>query len=68
VTLDDTVPTPPLENKVEAEAAYKIAANLVVHGYVSEAILGSKGVISDIDVQVALGQASADGHVFAPFT
>lgn len=68
LTMDDSVTTPPLESKVDVEAAYKITANLVVHGYVSEAILGSQGVISDIDVQLALGQVVEEGHVFAPFT
>lgn len=66
VTLDESVSTPMLENKVEQESSYKITANLVVHGWMSEPILGSQGTISEIDVQVALGSAG-DGFVFEPF-
>jgi hypothetical protein len=69
VTMDDTVSTPPLENKVETEAVYKIVSNLVVHGYASEPILGSQGVISEVDLQLALSLANgtAEGYVFEPF-
>lgn len=66
VTLDESVSTPPLENKVEQEAAYKVTANLVVHGWMSESILGSQGVINVLDVQLAL--AAQEGYVFVPFT
>lgn len=65
VTLDDTVPTPPLENKVETETAYKITANLVVHGWTSEPVLGSQGVIDTIDFQEMFGEAA--GYNFVPF-
>lgn len=65
LSLDETVNTPPLENKVDTEAVYKVTSSLVVHGYVSEPILGSKGIISEIDLETVLG--SLDGTVFAPF-
>lgn len=65
VTLDESVPTPPLENKVEAEAVYKITGNIVVHGYTSEPILGSQGRVSEVDLQMAFG--SAQGYDFVPF-
>jgi hypothetical protein len=65
VTLDESVSTPPLENRVENEAVYKITSNLVVHGYTSEPILGSQGRVSDIDLQMLFG--SAQGYDFVPF-
>jgi hypothetical protein len=65
VTLDESVPTPPLENKVETEAVYKIVSNMVVHGWSSEPILGSMGRINEIDLQMAFG--SAQGYDFVPF-
>ena len=65
VTLDDSVPTPPLENKVETETAYKITANIIVHGWTSESILGTQGVIGEIDVQEIFG--AAQGYSFVPF-
>lgn len=65
VTLDESVPTPPLENKVETEAVYKIVSNLVVHGWSSEPIVGSTGRVNEIDLQMAFG--SAQGYDFVPF-
>jgi len=65
ITMDDNVPTPPLENKVEQESVYKITSNLVVHGWTSEPILGSHGVISEIDLQEVFGPAQ--GFTFVPF-
>lgn len=65
VTMDDTVPTPPLENKVETETTYKITSNLVVHGWMSEPILGSQGVVEEIDLETLFG--AANGYNFVPF-
>lgn len=65
ITMDDTVPTPPLENRVEAETCYKITSNLVVHGWVSESELGSQGVIGEIELETAFG--TEQGFTFVPF-
>lgn len=65
VTIDDTVSTPPLENKVESETTYKIVGNIVVHGWMSEPILGSQGVVGEIDLETMFG--SANGYNFVPF-
>lgn len=65
VTMDDNVPTPPQENRTDSEAVYKIVTNLTVHGYTSEPILGSQGVIQEIDLSTLFGPNS--NHVFVPF-
>jgi hypothetical protein len=68
VTMDDTVPTPPLENRAEQEASYKIVSSLTVHGWTSEPVLGSQGIISDLDVSLAVATDGAiEGYVFEPF-
>jgi hypothetical protein len=65
VTMDDTVPTPPLENKVENDSHYKVTTNLVVHGWVSEPQLGSQGVIEEIELETMFG--ADQGFTFVPF-
>jgi hypothetical protein len=65
MTMDDTVPTPPLENKLETEAVYKIVSSIVVHGWSSEPVLGSQGIIQTIDLQTAFG--TKEGYDFVPF-
>lgn len=69
LTPSDTVATPPLENKVETETAYKVTTSMVVHGYVSEPVLGTQGIIQTlvIDEVVANPDGSVDGYQFIPF-
>lgn len=69
VTLGDAVPIPPLENKVEVESAYKITTSLTVHGYVSESVLGSQGIVNTlaVDEVMANSDGSIPGHQFIPF-
>ncbi len=65
ITMDDQVTIPSLESKVDQEAVYKITANLVVHGYTSEPILGSMGIINEIDISETYGPAQ--GYTYAAF-
>lgn len=65
VTMDDTVPTPPLDNKLDTETCYKIVSNLTVHGWVSESNLGSQGVVEDVELEMAFG--AEQGFTFVPF-
>jgi hypothetical protein len=69
LTLADQVTLPSLENKVETETAYKVTATLTVHGYVSEPILGSQGIINELEVDVALAGAQGEDDTvqFFPF-
>lgn len=68
VTMDDSVPTPPLENRAEQEAAYKIVSSLTVKGWMSEPVLGSQGVINEIQAEMAVAaDGSVEGYVFEPF-
>jgi hypothetical protein len=65
ITMDDTVPTPPLENKLETETCYKITSNLVVHGWVSEPELGTQGVVQEFELETLFG--AQQGYTFVPF-
>lgn len=68
VTMDESVPTPPLDNRAEQEAAYKIVSSLTVKGWMSEPVLGSQGVINDIQAEMAVASdGSVEGYVFEPF-
>lgn len=65
ITMDDSVPTPPLENKVDTETSYKIVSTLTVHGWASEPNLGSQGVVEEIDLETSFG--AEQGYTFVPF-
>jgi len=69
-TLGDTVTVPTLENKVEAETAYKSTVNLTVHGYLSEPELGTQGVVQDVRLNEFIVDAdgSVPGSQFFAFT
>lgn len=69
VTMSDSVPIPPLENKVEQESAYKITTTLTVHGWISEPSLGTEGIVNTLVVDEVLtnSDGSVDGYQFIPF-
>lgn len=69
LTLNESVSTPPLENKTETEAAYKVSSSLTLHGYVSEAELATQGRINTLEVNQVLANAdgSVEGYHFIPF-
>lgn len=69
MTLNDNVPTPPLENKVESETAYKVTTSMVVHGFVSESDLGTQGIVQSVEVNGAImnTDGSLPGSQFTPF-
>ncbi len=61
LTMGDAITVPLLDNKVEAETAYKVTANLTVHGYVSEPELSTQGVLQEVVVNGVL--MNPDGSV-----
>lgn len=61
VTLNDTPAIPLRDNVVETESIYKVVSTLTVHGYISEPITGTVGVIQDLQIN---GQSlNLDGSV-----
>lgn len=71
-TLNSSTSTPLRESVLDAESTYKIVNTITLHGYISEPVLGSIGVIQDIDVNgVSVTAASSglpvDGFQFIPF-
>ena len=50
VTVTDSPSIPPRENVTENDSSYKITANVTIHGYVSEPLLGTVGIIQDVVV------------------
>lgn len=69
MTLNESVSTPPLENKTETETAYKVTSSLTLHGYVSEAQLATQGRITSLEVDQVLtnGGGVVSGYQFIPF-
>lgn len=64
LTLADSVPTPPMENKTENESVYKIVSTCTVHGWISEATLQTQGVVNTIELQTTIAGVGAQ---FFPF-
>lgn len=57
-TLSDTPTVTPRESTMDSEPAYKVTSSIVVHGYVSEPMTGTQGVITEFDVQTMLGEGA----------
>jgi hypothetical protein len=50
VDMDENIPIPIRENITEAETSLEIVCNCVIHGYISEPILGEKGRVNQFNV------------------
>jgi hypothetical protein len=50
VSIDEGVTIPSRENITENETSMEITVNAVVHGYISEPVLGEKGKIGKFNV------------------
>lgn len=70
LTLGDTPQVPLRENAVENETVYKVTAAATIHGYVSEATLGTQGIITalEIDGRLVNADGSLPGAQFFSFT
>jgi hypothetical protein len=69
VTMSESLTLPPRENSVEQETVYKTVTTATIHGYISEASLGTKGVIQQLDVEelVLNPDGSVPGYQFFSF-
>lgn len=69
VTMSESVPITPLENKVETESAYKITTTLTIHGWLSEPALGTEGIVTNliVDEVMANSDGSIPNYQFIPF-
>lgn len=65
-TLNEAPVIPEKENSLEGEAPYKVSATLVVHGYVSEAMVSRVGVINDLVVDTVI-KDTVESSQFIPF-
>jgi hypothetical protein len=48
--MNEQVNIPQLDNKVETETAYKTTATLTMRGYISEPVLGTIGIVENLQV------------------
>lgn len=64
LTLSEQVQTPQGENKVEAESKYLVTSTLTVHGYTSEEMLATQGVVTTVEMHMAVAGVGAQ---FFPF-
>ncbi len=70
LTLGDTPQVPQRENAVENETVYKVTSTATIHGYTSEASLGTQGIITalEIDGRLVNADGSLPGAQFFSFT
>jgi len=56
--MNESVPTPTMENKTETTAEYECQATLTLHGFISEPILGSTGIVNQVSIDEVLGTSA----------
>ena len=67
VTLSESVPFSPRENAPDAETAYSVLTNATIHGYMSEPVMGTQGIVSQVALQELLEAEGLSGGTFIPF-
>lgn len=65
VVLNDTISVPTRENPAEQESVYQVVANATIKGYISEAVLGSRQRV--LQVETTTKVAAGVGAQFFPF-
>ena len=66
-TLSDSVTIPQRENPTDAESVYQIVSTATVHGYVSEPMLATRGIVNQIQLTDVHPTAGISGAQFFPF-
>lgn len=68
VTLSDSVPFTPRENAPDSETAYQVVTSATIHGYISEPVTGTVGIVQQVALQELLEAEGLSGGQFFPFT
>jgi len=67
VTLDKSVVTPSRENITEAETSFPVTTRAIIHGYVSEPVPGSKGLVTQFNVNASIGGVNSSKIISSQF-
>lgn len=58
-TMDESITLPDRNNLVESQSHYQITGSCVFHGYVSEPMLGTQGVVNEVHTATQVSGAKA---------
>jgi hypothetical protein len=64
-TIADTLSIPQRESPADQESIYQVTGNVTVHGYVSEPVLGERGVINQIQLTATHPELPAGTQFFS---
>jgi len=59
VELAPNVQIPTMENQAEGESVYIVKGSMTVHGYTSQAELGTVGIVQEVELEQTIGPAVA---------
>lgn len=66
-TVTESLSIPPRESPTEQESVYQVVGNIVLQGYISEPVLGTRGRVTQVILSNAVPTLGAPGEQFFPF-
>lgn len=66
-TVTESLSIPPRESPTDQESVYQVVGNIVLQGYISEPVLGTRGRVNQVILSNAVPTLGEQGEQFFPF-